>query len=71
VPAWSTVDASTGYTVGEEAGTGLLTGLRLALSAQNLTDKEPPIVLTGANAIDALTHNPYGRILGLEISKKF
>ena len=41
------------------------------LWAQNLFDEEPPIVLSGANAVDLGNHNPFGRIFSFELSKRF
>ena len=70
VPAWTTLDAGIAYAI-PDSDDGLLSGLRMSFSVQNLTDKDPPIVLNGVNATDNSNSNPYGRILGAEISKRF
>jgi iron complex outermembrane receptor protein len=70
IPSWTTFDATVGYSVAADSG-GFLGGTRLNLIVQNLTDKDPPIVLVGTNGIDANNHNIFGRISSLEITKKF
>jgi iron complex outermembrane receptor protein len=70
VPAWTTVDGSFSYTIPENAD-GALAGTRFGLNVQNLTDKAPPIVLSGTNAVDGRYHNVFGRIVSFEISRKF
>ena len=70
VPAWTTLDAGLAYTVPEGAGL-IANGLRFAVNIRNLTDKDPPIVLSGTNAVDLNVHNPFGRTWSIELSKKF
>ncbi len=43
----------------------------MAVGVQNLTGKQPPIVLSGVNAIDTNNHNIWGRIWTFEVTKKF
>lgn len=69
IPAWTTFDGNLGYEFGENHR--WLSGTRLALGVQNLTDKAPPIVLSGTNAVDTNNHNVWGRIWTFEISHKF
>lgn len=69
VGSWATLDATVAYTAPESDS--WLSGFNATLGVQNLTDKQPPIVLNGALAIDANVHNPFGRIWRLELSKRF
>lgn len=76
VPAWVTLDANIAYSWPEDAH-GILSGMRVGLSFQNLTDAAPPIVLTatagqnGTSAFDVNNANPFGRIMTFEITKAF
>ncbi|MBO9581714.1 MAG: TonB-dependent receptor [Sphingobium sp.] len=69
IPSWTTFDANIAYQFEEDSG--VLNGLRAAIGLQNLTDKQPPIVLSGNNAVDTNNHNVWGRIWTFEVSKKF
>ena len=69
IPSWTTFDANLGYQFGEDSK--WLNGTRVALGIQNLTDKAPPIVLSGTNAVDTNNHNIWGRIWTVEVSHKF
>jgi iron complex outermembrane receptor protein len=69
IPSWTTFDANLGYQFGEDSK--WLNGTRVALGIQNLTDKAPPIVLSGSNAVDTNNHNIWGRIWTFEVSHKF
>lgn len=69
IPSWTTFDANLGYQFGENSK--WLNGTRVALGIQNLTDKAPPIVLSGSNAVDTNNHNIWGRIWTFEVSHKF
>ncbi len=74
VPSWTTFDAGLAYSVPTSAPS-VLQGLRVAVNVQNITDKDPPIVLTtvgnAANAVDLNVHNIFGRIWSFELTKKF
>ncbi len=70
IPAWTTFDANVAYDFGDDTS-GILGGLRMAVGIQNLTDKAPPIVLSGTTAWDANNHNVWGRIWTFELTKKF
>jgi iron complex outermembrane receptor protein len=69
VPSWSTFDANFGYDLRDAPG--MFEGVRLNLSVFNLFDKDPPIVLSGNNAVDLNNHNIWGRYWSFEISKRF
>lgn len=69
IPSWTTFDANIAYEFGEDSG--VFNGLRAGIGLQNLTGKQPPIVLSGNNAVDTNNHNVWGRIWTFEVSKKF
>ena len=49
-------------------------GIRASLGVQNLTDKDPPLVVTGGRRggiWDSGVHNIFGRVYQLELSKHF
>jgi iron complex outermembrane receptor protein len=73
VPSWTTFDAGLSYTTPD--GPGALSGIRVAVNVQNLTDKDPPIVLSGAGnnatAVDLDVHNIWGRVWSFEVTKRF
>jgi iron complex outermembrane receptor protein len=69
IPIWMTYDAGLSYRTPD--GSGALEGLRLSVNVQNITDKDPPIVLSGNNAYDVANANVFGRVWSFEISKKF
>lgn len=69
IPAWSTLDASLAYDFDGSGGT--MEGLRISVGVQNLTDREPPLVLSGTTAVDLGNHNPFGRVWSFEISRRF
>ncbi len=71
VPSWTTLDAGVAYAIPDDAVEGWMSGVRIAFSVQNLTNDDPPIVLNGVNATDNANSNPYGRILGMEVTKRF
>ena len=70
VPSWTTFDAGLAYTVPDTAWEALR-GVRVAVNVQNLTDKDPPIVLSGTNAVDLNNHNVFGRVWQFEFTKSF
>lgn len=69
VPAWTTLDGGIAYRF--EDGPAALEGVRIAMNIQNITDEEPPIVLSGTTAVDLGNHNPFGRVWSFEITKRF
>ena len=75
IDSWVTVDLSFAY---EFQRPGLLDGLGLRLSVQNLFDNDPPFVdglLTTANGIalgyDPANASPRGRFIAFDLSKQF
>lgn len=73
VPAWVTLDLGLSYAVPK--GSSILSGLRLAVNVQNVTNEDPPIVLTRAGnnygAYDPSNANVFGRIISLQVTKSF
>lgn len=70
VPAWTTFDAGLYWTAPETASAALQ-GVRVGVTVQNFTDKDPPIVLSGTNAVDLNNANIWGRVWTFEVNKKF
>lgn len=73
VASWTTVDAQLSYRFANKAGP--LAGLRMALSATNLFDRDPPyadynlgILATGYDPDNA---SPLGRVASLQITKSW
>lgn len=71
VPAWTTLDLSLAYAWHDDAPNAALRGLRVGVTFQNVTDAQPPIVLSGTAAIDLANANPFGRIMTFEVTKRF
>lgn len=70
VPSWTTFDLNLSFSPQTEDG--LFSGTRFTVSARNVTDDDPPVVLTSVpTAADINVHNVFGRIITLEISKEF
>jgi iron complex outermembrane recepter protein len=69
VPAWVTFDLNLSYAPQTDAGA--LAGTRFTLSMRNLTDRNPPIVITNNTAFDQNQHSALGRIITIEVSKEF
>lgn len=73
VPAWTTLDLGINYAI--PMGEGPLGGLRLGVNVQNLTDEDPPLVLTEVGnsygAYDPSNANILGRIISLQVTKQF
>jgi iron complex outermembrane receptor protein len=69
VDAWTTFDGTLAYRTPDDGS--MLGGLSVSLGIQNLTDKEPPIVLTARSAVDINVHNVFGRMIRLEVGKQF
>ena len=71
VPAWVTFDASVTYSF-DDLDWEWAKGTHLQLSAQNLFDRDPPIVLTSlGSAYDPTAANVYGRIVSINLTKDF
>jgi iron complex outermembrane recepter protein len=69
VPSWTTMDLNVGYRV--PAGVGFLDGLQLNVNVRNVLDRDPPVVLSGQNAMDARNHNPFGRSFQFNLTRRF
>jgi iron complex outermembrane recepter protein len=69
IPSWTTFDARVAYTAPAE--TGVLAGVSMSVNVTNLTDKDPPIVLSGNSSVDLANHSLWGRVWQFEITKKF
>jgi iron complex outermembrane recepter protein len=76
VGSWTTLDASISYTFPEDVPAAL-NGVRLAVSVQNLLDRDPPSVGITANGagindpigFDPSNADPLGRYVTLQLSK--
>ncbi|WP_153067123.1 TonB-dependent receptor [Steroidobacter cummioxidans] len=74
VDSYTTIDARVAYDFSARFNRGFLSGLSVALSAQNLADKDPPpvaLVTTTDVGFDATNADPLGRFISLEISKSW
>ena len=74
VASWTTVDAQIGYDFSGDAG--VLKGLRIALSATNLFDRDPPYVNFSWPGVTAVGYDPQnasavGRVVSLQVTKKW
>ena len=71
VDSWTTLDAQVSYRV--KQGSGPLAGLRVALSATNLLDADPPYAAynlgLSATAYDPDNASPLGRVLSIQVTK--
>ncbi len=71
VAPWTTVDAGISYSFGENSWAGLK-GTRISLNAQNLFNRDPPLVLTnGYASYDPQQANILGRIVTIQLAKSF
>lgn len=71
IPSWTTFDLSVAFKF-DELAPNWGSGLTMALNIRNLTDKDPPIVLSAnGNAFDPQGANPFGTIATLQITKTF
>jgi iron complex outermembrane receptor protein len=71
VPSWGTMDLNIGYGIPANSGLWGLDGVRLSVTAQNVFDRDPPIVLVGSTANDARNHSPLGRQWQFSFTKQF
>lgn len=72
VDAWTTVDLSARFDLGEKFPNRFGNGLSVSLSILNLFDEDPPeigVVPLRISQYDAANADPYGRRVGLLISK--
>lgn len=73
VDSWTTFDLNLSYRF--ERTSGPLSGLRVALNASNLFDKDPPylayLVGTYTSGYDGENASPLGRVLSLQITRQW
>ncbi len=69
VDAWTTLDFTAAYVV--QSGSKLLQGVRLAVSAQNVFDEDPPVVINGLMAFDSANASAMGRFVNFSIAKQW
>jgi len=74
IGSWTTVDANLSYDFDESGG--VLSDMRIALSATNLFDRDPPFAFSPSFLqegvfFDSTTTSPLGRLLALTIRKRF
>ena len=67
--SWTTFDLDLGFDFGAIYQSGFMQNTRVSLSAQNLFDRTPPLVLTsGGAAFDGNNANVFGRIVTLQLT---
>lgn len=70
IHSWTTFDLTAAFNFESLAPWGK--GLNIALNIRNITNKQPPVVLSGnGNAMDTQNANPFGTIANLQITKRF
>lgn len=73
VSSWTTFDMQLSYAVPDEAG--LWGGVRVALNVSNLFDRDPPyaayVVGSSTSAYDPENASPVGRMISLQVSRKW
>lgn len=74
IDSYTTVDLAVNYSFGDDAGS-ILRGLSLTVSAQNVFDADPPLVINSGPAaslrFDPSNASPIGRIFQFQVAKKF
>lgn len=79
ISSWTTADVHMSYRVPEAVSSGMLSGVTVAVTVQNITDKRPPYVVFplavtgGAPPIpyDPANASPVGRFVSLQVNKKW
>lgn len=72
VDAWVTADATLAYATEFRAPAGgFVKGLRASLTIQNLTDEDPPIVITSQSVFNGAYSHPYGRTFSAQLTASF
>jgi len=69
ISSWTTLDLGVGYDF--EATSGLLSGLGLSARAVNVTNESPPFADVSGVGFDPANTNLYGRIVSLQLNKKW
>ncbi|WP_336951614.1 TonB-dependent receptor domain-containing protein [Sphingobium aromaticivastans] len=77
VPSWTTFDIRVGINYGEDVD-GWIRGLGFNITFVNVTNKNPPLVLSSVGAggfdlgaFDGNNANPFGRRINLQLTKRF
>lgn len=70
VASWTTTDATVAYNFDKGAGWGL-GGTVLTVSAQNLFDRDPPVVINGQSSWDPQVASAIGRFVSVSLTKKW
>jgi iron complex outermembrane receptor protein len=72
ISSWTTADLSLAYQIPAERGS-LLSGFVIALSVQNIADRDPPVVasagIAGYLPYDGSNASPLGRVVSLRVTK--
>jgi iron complex outermembrane receptor protein len=73
VPHYGTIDLSAGYDFGDQFTSGLLQGLNVNLVVTNLTNHDPPLVVTPGDGttFDPLYFNPTLRSINLTVTENW
>jgi iron complex outermembrane recepter protein len=74
IASWTTVDAQLRYQFDQSVAQRSLSGVQIALSVQNLFDKNPPFVASQGSPIahsgyDSVNATPLGRFVALDVMK--
>jgi len=67
IGSWTTVNANIGY----RFKTGMLKGARVRVGANNLFDRDPPLVVSTSDGFDASYHDARGRMLWIQTDFRF
>jgi iron complex outermembrane receptor protein len=68
VDSYHTIDLALIY---DFAGSGVWDGLSVALSGQDITDEDPPVVLNGVVSWDNQVVSPLGRFISMSVTKRW
>ena len=72
---WTTADLSASWSTPDEGGSWWSRGVQVALSVTNLTDEDPPVVINtlsgNQGAYDNVNHSALGRVVAVEVAKRW
>lgn len=71
IASYTTVDLTAAYDTGEGARWSGLDNLTISVSALNLFNRLPPFALIGTQDFDSTTGGPLGRLVTIELRKRF
>lgn len=73
VDSWTTFDASMQFNLEQLFGSPLLDGTRVSVAVRNVANEDPPDIILGipfdSRFFDATNSDPYGRRLGITVTK--